>query len=90
MVFEREVAGLRCGEVLADLSDYLDGELEPGRRALLDAHLQGCDVCERFGSAFTIAILALRQGGPGVLAEDSISYERLNERLAKTTGKGPG
>jgi hypothetical protein len=49
MAHDREVAGLRCTQVLAHLSDYLDGELDPQTRAQVEAHVQGCDWCERFG-----------------------------------------
>ena len=48
---DRTVAGLTCRDVLADLSDYLDGELPPERVARLEAHLAGCDSCTRFGGA---------------------------------------
>jgi len=58
---ERTVAGLRCGEVLADLSAYLDGELDPARVARLQEHLRGCDVCERFGGEFRAVVEALRR-----------------------------
>ena len=81
MAVEREVAGLRCGEVLADLSEYLDGELPAERRAQLDAHLRGCDVCERFGGTFSSAIQALRRGERPDPAEASAVFERLRQRL---------
>ena len=81
MAIEREVAGMRCGDVLAELSDFLDGELRPERRAQVTAHLHGCDVCERFGSAFTAAIEQLRQGAPTLPGEALSAYERLHLRL---------
>jgi len=36
---------LACREVVELLSDYLDGGLDPGTRAHLEAHLAGCDGC---------------------------------------------
>ncbi len=84
MAIEREVAGLRCGEVLTELSDYLDGELSPERQAQVAAHLQDCDVCERFGSAFTIAIQSLRQGEPSLPGQVQTVFERLQVRLARS------
>jgi anti-sigma factor RsiW len=81
MAIEREVAGLRCGEVLADLSEYLDGDLPSERRAQLEAHLRGCDVCERFGGSFSSAIQALRRGERSDPAESSAIFERLRQRL---------
>ena len=58
---ERVVAGLRCRDVLADLSAYLDGELPRARVDRIEAHLQGCDWCERFGGDFTRSVEALRR-----------------------------
>lgn len=81
MAIEREVAGMRCGEVLAELSEYLDGELVPERRTQVETHLRGCDVCERFGGVFTAAIHALRQGGPGPSPEEPAIFERLRARM---------
>lgn len=49
---ERQVAGLTCSEVLADLSAYLDGELEPGRKAQIEGHVSECQTCASFGASF--------------------------------------
>ena len=83
MVTEREVAGMRCGEVLAELSEFLDGELSDGRQAQITEHLQGCDVCERFGGAFTSAVQALREGESSHPSEGSAIFDRLATRLAQ-------
>ena len=85
MAIEREVAGMRCGEVLAELSDYLDGELAPPRRAQVEAHLQGCDACERFGTDFATAVHALRRTRP---ASDPSIFQRLQVALGKAKGCG--
>ena len=37
-----------CEQVIALLSDYLDGGLLPGRTADLTRHLEGCAACARF------------------------------------------
>ena len=80
---ERLVAGLRCGEVLADLSRYLDGELEPQRRAAIEGHVQGCEWCERFGNEMGSLVSALKR----TLAEpthlDDGIASRLSARLAR-------
>lgn len=81
MAIEREVAGLRCGDVLAELSDFLDGELTAPRQAQVEAHLRGCDVCERFGGVFSAAIRALQQGGFQPVEEAPAVFQRLNIRL---------
>lgn len=62
MAHDREVAGLRCLQVLEGLSDYLDDELDAGTRAQVDAHLAGCDWCERFGGRMAGVIGDLRRG----------------------------
>ena len=81
---DRSVAGIRCGEVLDDLSDYLDGELPAARRERIEAHLRGCDWCERFGGDFAGAIRVLRDH----LAEPSEPpadvHARLMDRLEET------
>jgi anti-sigma factor RsiW len=68
------VAGVRCREVLADLSSYVDGELTTARVAELQAHLAGCDRCSRFGGDVVRLLGALRNGlrepepGPDVVS----------------------
>jgi anti-sigma factor RsiW len=57
---EKDVGGLRCREVLALLSDFLDDALDEPRRVQVVAHVSGCDNCARFGGAFTAAVGALR------------------------------
>ena len=76
---ERLVGGLWCHEVLARLSDYLDGELEMSERDEVDAHLRVCDICERFGGDFAHAIKKIRVAliTPPPLAHD------LEERLQR-------
>jgi anti-sigma factor RsiW len=60
MAHDRLVAGLRCAEVLADLSEYVDRRLPRSRTEQVEAHLRGCDWCERFGGEFAGAVAALR------------------------------
>jgi len=61
MAEDREVAQIRCMEVLARLSDYLDGDLEPHQRAQIEAHVMGCDWCERFGQQVGSVVAALKK-----------------------------
>lgn len=78
---EREVGGLRCSEVLARLSDYVDAELAADLREAVEAHLRGCAVCERFGGRFAETLRATREalGAPPVV--DPALLERIRARL---------
>jgi anti-sigma factor RsiW len=83
---ERIVAGLWCREVLADLSEFLDGGLAAGRRAQIEAHVRECVTCERFGGRFSEAVRLLRRhlAEPAPLAADAA--ERLRARLRRELG----
>jgi RNA polymerase sigma-70 factor (ECF subfamily) len=78
---EREVGGLRCSEVLARLSDYVDGELPGAERAAVEAHLRGCSVCERFGGRFAEMLRATREALGGTPALDEALLTRIRVRL---------
>ncbi len=83
MESERLIAGLRCSEVLADLSDYLDDQLLLERRAQIESHLRGCAVCERFGGQFGAAIKALRRTLTEPDPLDEGVSARLRDRLRR-------
>ena len=57
---EREVAGLRCRQVLELLPAVLDGSLAAETRDRVEAHLAACDACARFGGEYAAAVEALR------------------------------
>jgi anti-sigma factor RsiW len=82
---ERLVAGLRCSEVLADLSDYIDGVLPPERREQLESHVRGCAYCEQFGGRFAHAIRTLRRALASPDALDAGVAQRLRDRLHRST-----
>lgn len=80
---ERTVAGMRCSEVLAVLSDFVDGELEPAVSSRVEEHLLGCPDCDRFGRNFGSMVVALRresEKSPEVQLE---VMTRLLERVRK-------
>lgn len=82
---DRLVAGLRCREVLASLSDFLDGTLLPGRVAAIRAHLAGCRECDRFGRDVAAVLEGLRAAAePPALAPDVEA--RLRARLGAERG----
>jgi anti-sigma factor (TIGR02949 family) len=61
MASSRVVGELSCFEVLARLSDYLDGELDDAGRRQVEVHLRGCEECTRFGGEFGQVVSALKQ-----------------------------
>lgn len=58
---ERVAAGLHCGEVLAELTEHLDGRLSRDRARRIDEHLEECAGCRRFEGEVTAVVRALRQ-----------------------------
>lgn len=58
---EGVVAGLHCGEVLADLTDYIEGWLGQDRSARITEHLRGCEGCRRLLNDLTSLVRVLRQ-----------------------------
>ena len=80
---ERDIAGLKCSEVLSSLSDYLDGECDSALRARIDEHLRGCDRCARFGGEMQSMVRALRAHlgveDPGTTDDERIA--RITARL---------
>ncbi len=57
---ERHIADLWCSDVLAKLSDYLDGDLTHAEKARFELHIAECGECSRFGIAFTRVVTSLR------------------------------
>jgi anti-sigma factor RsiW len=60
MAENRTVGGVTCFEVLAVLSDYVDGELEATMRAKVERHLAGCSACANFGGEFSAVVKATK------------------------------
>ena len=86
---DRMIAGLHCGEVLAELTAFLDGGLPADRARRIQEHVKDCDDCERFGSEFSAAVFALRE----ILREperDENIETRLLERLRAEPGTAAG
>ncbi len=79
---DREVAGLRCRDVLERLSDFLDGELDATAVARVQAHLRGCDRCERFGGQIGTQVADLRRELAAPPPLDMDLAGRLRDRLA--------
>jgi len=90
MARDRVVAGIRCGEVLEALPDYLEGTLAPERREQLRAHLAGCDWCERFGGGYagTVGVLRRQLGAAPPLTAGQKGRLRAGVARAMTPGGG--
>ena len=80
---ERDVAGLRCSQVLEILGEYLDGQVAPAQAQQIAAHVSGCDLCERFGGRFAFAIQTLRTQLAQPAGLDAGVEARLAARLAR-------
>jgi anti-sigma factor RsiW len=77
---------MTCEEVLAVLSDYLDGELAPEALATVETHLHACQDCARFSGRFRATLGALREH----LAATPALPEGLRERLLAIAREDPG
>jgi predicted anti-sigma-YlaC factor YlaD len=78
---DRLVGGLWCHQVLARLSEYMDGELASSDRERIDAHLRVCDVCERFGGDFAYMLREIRSALKTPPAVDGELAERLRRAI---------
>jgi anti-sigma factor RsiW len=90
---DRMVAGLRCRDVLADLSDFLDGLLAEERVIAVKAHLAECETCARFGAEVAAVLAALRAGHAAAtppLGDDALARLRARVADAITTNPDPG
>ncbi|MFN7953742.1 MAG: zf-HC2 domain-containing protein [bacterium] len=83
---ERIVAGLACSDVLANLSRYLDRELPLDQSQRLEAHVRGCEWCERFGERFAAVVGALKRELAEPEPLDPAVSQRLAARLARELG----
>lgn len=78
---QRRVGGLWCGEVLERLSDYVDDELPADASAAMEAHLEGCANCARFGASFSGVVAALRDRGAPIAGPSPDFLDALRRRL---------
>lgn len=81
---EQIVAGLHCGEVLADLTEHLDGRLRLDRAERIDEHLTGCAECRRLLDAVTAAVRVVRR-----LPEEPLPPEVEERLLEALRGEAP-
>jgi len=82
MAEPRVVAGLSCTDVLARLSEFVDGELSAETRDQILAHLAGCTWCEEFGGRFSGLVTMLRSQSEPAGLDESVA-RRLQEFLSE-------
>ncbi|HSS50282.1 MAG TPA: sigma-70 family RNA polymerase sigma factor [Thermoanaerobaculia bacterium] len=88
---DRIVAGLHCGEVLAELTAFLDGGLPADRAHRIQEHVKDCEDCERFGSEFSAAVFALREILREPERDEAVETRLLSRLRAETeTTSDPG
>ncbi|HEV8623984.1 MAG TPA: zf-HC2 domain-containing protein [Acidimicrobiia bacterium] len=78
MLFRRRP--LTCQQVVELVTEYLDGVMEPRRRARFEAHLAGCDGCTNYLEQFrtTVAVVGRLDAGdvPEPVMSDLLSAFR--------------
>jgi anti-sigma factor RsiW len=92
---------MKCREVRKALVAYLDGEIMPSERTLVDAHLAGCDSCARelatlgssrrtlAGSLKTMAAQAIPSPQAWIHLQASLAEEaRSNKKTTRFLRKG--
>ncbi|MGH9008588.1 MAG: anti-sigma factor family protein [Acidimicrobiia bacterium] len=71
---------LTCQQVVELVTEYLDGVMEPRRRARFEAHLAGCDGCTNYLEQFrtTVAVVGRLDVGdvPDPVMSDLLSAFR--------------
>jgi anti-sigma factor RsiW len=72
MMFRRR--RLTCQQMVELVTEYLDGVMEPPRRARFEAHLAGCDGCTAYLAQFrtTVAVVGRLDSGdvPGPVMDE--------------------
>jgi anti-sigma factor RsiW len=84
---ERNVGGIRCSEVLALLSEYVDRELDGSAVEKIENHLLGCPNCERFGRNFGSMVVSLRRESEQGSAVELDVMARLLAQIRKARAK---
>lgn len=75
----------KCKALIAELADYIDGELDPELCKQLEKHMAACDNCRLMVDTLRKTIQLCREGTCVDLPEDV--QEKLNRALAKSWQK---
>lgn len=82
-----------CKDLFAKLSDYLDGQLDPGRCDDIEKHMNGCDPCKAFLESLERTVDLLQKHEPGKLDQETaasfrsallMEYQQAVRDLART------
>ena len=57
---------LACQQVVELVTEYLDGAMEPRRRARFEAHLAACDGCSNYLEQFRTTVAVAGRLGPAL------------------------
>ena len=77
---------MNCKGVIRELSNYIDGELDPGLKTELERHLEHCEDCTMIVDQTRKSIEILCDSRPVTLPSDVRS--RLHAALRKKIGPG--
>lgn len=83
MQHQRDLGGLTCGQVLAMLGDYVDGDLPAADRGRVDAHLRECTICERFGGRYAEVVQTVRARLGAAPAVAPAQLDRIRRALGE-------
>ena len=75
----------RCKEMFAELSNYLDDELDDSLCEELEKHMDGCDPCKAFLSSLETSIQQCRTG-PNELPDPRVAARLRRELMAEYQG----
>ena len=78
---------MNCKGVIRELSNYIDGDLDPGLKTELERHLGHCEDCTMIVDQTKKSIEILCDSQPVSLSADVRS--RLHAALHEKTGKKP-
>lgn len=71
----------RCDDLIGNLSDYIDGELDPELCRELEAHLAGCQNCRLMVDTMEMTVKLCRDGAEVELPEPL--QNKINNKLAE-------
>jgi len=66
-----------CKKLFLELSDYLDGQLDPSLCSELEQHLSGCEACQTFLTSLERTVLLLRQHKTPALSAEAAKQRRF-------------